>query len=113
EFAVFTGKSLFDSAVKKVSHMGVLLRLGDAQLPFAGVANDLPQNVFEFFRSENEWRRIAYIILRERDETNLRPHFAIEPVEVLKQKRLRKLPRAIGTKIEKQNRVAVAQTLLD
>ena len=53
-----------------------------AQLPFAGSANDLAQNVFQFFGRKDEWRRIPNIILSERDEMNLRPHFAIEPIEV-------------------------------
>ena len=43
---------------------------------------------------------------------NLRPDFAIEAVEVLEQERLRELSRAVGAKIEKQNGVAVAHTLL-
>ena len=43
---------------------------------------------------------------------HLRPHLAIEPVEILKKKRLRKLTRAVGAEIEKQNRVAVANPLL-
>src|SRR5262249_36863741 len=83
KFAIFARKRFLDSAVKKVSHMRVLLGLGDAQLPFAGGADDLTQNVFEFFWRENEGRRITNIVLRERDEMDLRPDLTIEPVEIL------------------------------
>ena len=42
---------------------------------------------------------------------DLRPHFAIKTIEVLKQKRLRQLPRPICTKIKKQNGVAITDAL--
>ena len=45
DFSIFTRERLLDSAVKKIGHMRIFFRLGDAQLRFAGRAHDLAQNV--------------------------------------------------------------------
>src|SRR5437763_14381660 len=42
---------------------------------------------------------------------NLRPRFAIEAVEILQQKSLGRMAGASGTKIEKENGVAIANAL--
>ena len=81
--------------------MRVFLGLGDPQLPFTGGADNLAQDVFELLLREDERGRIPDVIPRERHEMNLRPHVPIESVEVLYQKRLRKLARPVGAKIEK------------
>ena len=64
QFAVFARKRLFDPSVKKIGDMRILFRLRDAQLPFAGRANDFTQDVGDFFRRENKRRRISHIVLR-------------------------------------------------
>src|ERR671925_1826747 len=92
--------------------MRVLLRFCDAQLTFAGSADDLAQDVFEFFGRKDERRRIPDIILRKRDEMDLRPHLAIEALEILQQKGLRELARAVSAEIKKQDCVSIADTLL-
>ena len=71
---------------------------------FTGRADDFTQDVGELCRRKNKRRRISHIVLRERDEMDLRPDLAVEAIEILQQKGLRQLPRAIGAKVEKQNR---------
>ena len=61
---------------------------------------------------KNEGGRIGHIVLRESDEMNFGPHFAIEAIEILEQKGLRQLSRAIGAEVEKQNRIAIPHALL-
>ena len=45
-------------------------------------ADDLAQDLSQFFRRENERRWIRRVVLRERDIIDLRPDFALEAVEI-------------------------------
>ena len=69
--------------------MCVFLRLRDAQLRIAGSADDLSQDLVKLLLRKNERRRKADVVLRQADKMNLRPHLAVEAVEILQQKGLR------------------------
>ena len=97
----FPGERFFNATVEKISDVRVFLRLGDAQLRFARRADELAKNIFQLFGREDKRRGISNIVLGERNEMHPRPHFAIEALEVLEQKRLRQLPGAISAEVEK------------
>src|SRR5205807_9236703 len=61
---------------------------------------------------KNERRGKADVVLREADKMDLRPHLAVEAVEIFHQKRLRQLSRPISAKVGKENGVAIAHALL-
>ena len=94
DLAIFAGKGLLDSAVKKVGDVRIFLRLGDAQLRLARGAHDLAQDVSERFRREDVRRRVGHVVLRERDVVHLRMRAAIEAVEI----RVREKPARAGAR---------------
>ena len=95
---------LLDSAVEKICDVRVFFRLGDAQLGLARLAHHLAENVVPVLPARKlNGDRVGLVVLRERHVMDLRPDLAIETIEILVKKRLRKLARAVGAKVEKES----------
>src|SRR5437868_1372259 len=105
--AVFTWKRALNSAVKEIGDVRIFFRFGNAQLSFTGGADDFPEDIGEVSRRKNVGRRIGHIVLSKGYKVNSRPPSAIEAIEILEQKRLRKLTRAVCAKIKEQDDVVI------
>ena len=65
--AVFAGKWRLDAAVEEVSDVGILLRLGDAEIAEAGLREQVGEQVLHRFRQNDHGQREQLVVLRHAD----------------------------------------------
>src|SRR3954469_12100542 len=92
--------------------MRILFRLRNAELSLPRGTDNISQNVSQFLRRKDKGRRISDIILGQGEIIDPRPRLSIETVEIPEKKSLGQLSGPIGAKVEKQNRIAIADSLL-
>ena len=108
EDPVLEGKEPFLAAGKKEGYMGVFFRLGDPQLGLFKIGEDLPQDIIQHLRPEDDRKREGFVIAGHREKSGvLYRALPDEPVEVGKQQRPRYLAGPVGPKVDKEDTVAV------
>src|SRR5215831_13454728 len=92
--------------------MRVLFRLRNPQLPLAGTADHLRQDLPQFLRCKDKGAWVSHVVLGEGHVIRFWPYFPIEAIEILQEKGLRKLPGAISPKVKEENGVTITNPLL-
>ena len=102
---------LLDAAVEEERHMGVLLGLGDVQLPPPVFGEHVGQYVRGILRREGDGHGELPLVLGHRDEVDgRRARASVEPGEPRFDEGARELPATVGAEVEEQTDVPVLDT---
>src|ERR1043166_9138783 len=107
EQAPFAFELLLDAAVKEVSDVRILLRLGEAVIVYLEVAPDFGQHVFMLARRKRDRKLERLVVHREANEFDVRPIVNRKLLEIRYCQSSRQLPRALRTEVEEDDTVVV------
>src|SRR6267143_4881024 len=98
---------LFHAAIKKISNVGILLRLRQTIIADADAGPNLRQNVFVIVRSESNSERKRSVVNGKTDKIDLRPTRHIKLAKAGHRQCSCKLSRTIWPKVEKDYCIAI------
>src|ERR1043165_5144839 len=100
-------KFALSAAIEKIRDVCVLLSLSKTKVVHTQPGKHFRENNERQLGRKSHRQRISYVVNRETNKVCVRPVRRRKIIEARNCQRARDLPRAIGAKIEEDNRVAI------